>query len=997
MPFAPAATAEDFLNQLKQDSGRSPVAIAPQQPTTIPSQTSEEPSPINPDNPEIGFTLPQAETSQMSLLPLSQQELQKQTALSEASRMARPQVVPPSAKAAKDLWTQLGARPGVHFDPESGIPFISRLASEREATPDEQIGALQKEYGKENVRVNAFGKPVVTTTDEHGRTVDKLVDPIGLDTGDLATFMSQTPELAGSIIPMVLTRGATLGPGILRALGTLGLTTGGAELAGAAKDMFRRWMEGRDIEPMDIATRHGVSGTVGVGLGAVMGAGGKIAGTLISPFSSAGHLQFNAQEAVRYFKDKYGIELSQTAAEKTGSQILQAAEAMEAAKPGSRTAFARFRSKQLEQINKLRDIATGKVEDEEVTGKRITTALKEKLTPLEFDIQEAAQNAERQAAEAIKTTIGSPVDKVRVGTSIDLGAKARKSAFDLVNDANYSAFYNHPKSTEAVIGGDKLKSAVDDMIEDLPAVTKTVTKPSKLLDPFKQPIPIQVDVRVPVATPVRERLEEISRKLEGGRISINDLKGIRTDVDNAIKTGEAVPGVKEGRLKKYYSELTKAIQDGLQEINDPQLTRAWEKATDYYKKNVGKFEKAGIAEIFRDPINAMGPTELVERASRSPDIYAAYKEFFGANSPQIKGIHQATKDDILQLGQLGKTVDATAFANRLEALDQNSPQLLRDAFGSSGEFLRTQANVMRAAQGLSIPKAELDRAISSGTLSGDSLRDMIAAQARRDESYANTLVRELSTGTIKPDKIKPTEVVDKLVFRKATQPEELASLMDMASDRPSMLEDLRRLTFKKVLDDATITARNGERILSAQTIEELLEDQNMSKKLQTVLGPESYEDLVRFKDFLKPGEIAQEAYKSAGGLAGGSQISQMVEKGSLKYVSRAVKNLLLGTIYTSEPIKKLLTNQVLDQEGIALRVNATIASAPFLRALTSTYTKEASTAAMIELKGAVDQMAQAMPETMQQGPTRGTEGIQWDQYLPKARNAEEFLQQLKTK
>lgn len=973
----------------------------PQAISEVTSAAAQEPSSIEPENPEAGFG--ESQPRGFSLLPLSTAEserVQKSAALAQAGR---PQRVAPDKFATPDLLTSLGARPGVHFDFETGIPFKSRLASEREPTPEERFAAYQTEYGKENVRKNRYGQAVISTTDERGKPIDVLADPVGLDAGDMATFLAQSPELVGSIVPLILSRGATLGPGVLKALGTLALTTGGAELAGTAKDMFRRWVEGRPVQPKEIAKRRGLEAGLGMATGATLGVTAKAATILHSPFNSAGRLQFNAQEAVDYFRDKYGIELEQTAAQKTGSQILQAAEGMEQAKPGSRSAFAKFKAKQLNEINELKRIATGEVKDEEAMGKTVVEGMKEKLTPLEFDIQEAAQAAEKQAAETIKTVIGKPLDKVKVGRAVDLGAKARKSGFDLVNDANYSAFYNNPLSTEKIIGGQPLKDAVDDLLKDLPSIEKEISVPVKganglpLVDLQGNPVMQQKIQNIPVSTPVRERLEEISRKLEDGKLSINDLKGIRTDVDNAIKTGEAVPGVKEGRLMRYYKILTQAIEDGLKDINDPQLTSAWKTATDYYKANVGKFEKAGIAELFRDPINAMGPTELVERASRDPDIYAAYKEFFGSNSPQIKGIHQATKDNVLNLGNLGKTVDAQGFISRIEDLDQRSPQLLIDAFGQKqAAALRTQANIIRAAQGANLPKDELSAALSSGTLSGDRLRDMILAQARRDEAYANTLVREISTGTVKPDRIKPTEVVDKLVFRKATQPEDLEGLMDQMSDKGAVLESMRRLTFKKVLDDSTITAGNGERIISANKMEQMLADPNLAKKLQTVLGEGSYEDLTRLKDFLKPMEISSEAFKTAGGLAGGSQISKIVETGALKYVNRAVKNFLLGTLYLSRPMRELLTNQAIDAEGAALRVNAAIASEPFLHALKDTYTQEAATAAMIDIKGAVDQWIMRDPRAGEQGPTRGTEGIPWGEMLPSDATREEFLRRMKS-
>lgn len=896
-------------------------------------------------------------------------------------------VAQPVPASKYDTFSRLGARPGVPFDAQSGLSFVSRLASEREPSIEEQVIALQSEFGKDNVRLNDFGQPVVTTTGPDGKTKDVLVNPLGADAGDLATVMAQAPELAGSVIPLLLTRGATLGPGVLRALGTLGLTVGGEQTAGGLKDIYRRWVEGRNPDVKEVATRRAWSGTTGLITGGALGLAGKAAATLISPFSVPGRLSFRAVDAEKYFIEKYGFSPELTAAERTGSPLLAAGEAMQRRVPGSRTAFQKFRLRQMDDLADLRAIATGEIPDEEAAARRIIDSLKREVAPLEYDVELAAQEAQKAAQSAIVNVIGTPVDKTVIGKAVIAGAKARKAGFDTVNEVNYNAFYGNPKATERVIGGAPLKKAVDDLIETLPAIEKDVQVPTGLVDASNRPIFRTATQEIPVDTPVRSRLEEISRKLEGGKLSINDLKQIRTDVDNAIKTGEAVPGVKEGRLKRYYAALTDAIDNGLAEINDPALTAAWTKATDYYKKNVGRFEQVGIADLFRDPINAPGPTEVVDRALRSSDAYAAYRDFFGKSNPIMQGVHQAAKDDVLRLGQLGKTVDGAEFAQRLESLDARNPELLKDAFGAKqAQTLRNEALILRRAQGASIPKDELDAALSNGTLSADRLRDMITAETRRTTAYDNWLVKELSAGTLGPDKIKPTEVVDKFVFRPATQPEHLSELMNVASRDPQTLEDLRRLTFKKVLDNATVVAENGESTLSAIDLGHTLADPQLSKKLQIVLGSESYQDLEQLHNLLAPGQVSLSEFNTAGGLVGGTLINRMLLNGELSAIPSVIKNFVLATVYTSEPVRRLLSNTVLQQEGKALVVNSAIASSAFGRALLGTFTKEESKRVQATLKGYTDRLVyldpmQARPGSTARQESTGAAEIPWDQFL----------------
>ena len=973
---------DDFLKQIGGSGGTAVAA-----PTAAPQpaqETTFDASVIDPDDPAIGLEGPAnaINDAAMELMPASAEQLRKTEAATSLSRGGRPVTVSPSKW---DSLGQLGARPGIPFDTKTGVPLRVRVAAEKEPTEKEQFASYQIAFGDENVRRNKFGQTIVTTTDEKGRTVDKLANPIGIDATDTAMFIASAPEIAGSILPLIATRGATVGPGVLKALATLVLSTGGAELAGGAKDMYMRWLRGEEPELKEIAGRRAVSGTIGFMTGAGMGTAGFVMGRAISPFNAAGRRQLDAKGAIDFLNSKYGSNLKLTAAEQTGHPLLLAGEALESQKPGSRSAFSQFRQKNQEEMDRLLNIATGVLPDEEQAGKRVVSGLKEKVAPLEFDIEIAAQQAQREAEAAIRAGIGKEVDKVKVGTAVDLGAKARKAGFDLVNDTNYQAFYGNPKATERIIGGDSLKKAVDDLLETLPAVEKEVQVPTGLVDLQNQPVFRTATKTIPVTTPVRGQLEEISAKLTDGKISINDLKQIRTDVDNAIKTGEAVPGVKEGRLKKYYTELTAAIESGLKDINDPQLTKAWATATDYYKKNVGKFETAGIAEIFRDPINAIGPTELVDRALRSPDIYAAYKEFFGVASPQLKGVHQAARDHVLNAGHLGKSLDAGEFVRRLEELDANSPQLLIDAFGKNGEMLRKEAVTMMAAQGQKIPADELRQAMSAGTLSGDQLRDMITAETRRAEAFNNTLVKQLSDGTLKPDKIRPTQVVDRFVFDKNTQPEHLEELIRIASDKPEVLEDLRRLTFKDTLDRATtVESRTGNRTLNGVALDNMLADENLAKRLETVLGEQSYDDLLALRDYTMAGASSQEAFKTAGGLVAGSQINRLLGHGDLKAVPQMIKNFVLATVYTSDWARGYFTNKALSREGKALMVNAFIAADQTREALLRTFTVDKAKEVQATLKGHVDQLAIRDPSSTRQGPaepTAGTGDIPWDEFL----------------
>lgn len=130
--------------------------------------------------------------------------LSEQTRKLEESRVS---IVEPSSAATPDFATRLGARPGVPFDVNSGVSFMSRLRAAAQPTPEEEQKALEAAYGKGKVRRNSFGWLVVTKPDEKGRETDVLADPIGFDVGDAAKVIGQLPEISGAILSTIATRG----------------------------------------------------------------------------------------------------------------------------------------------------------------------------------------------------------------------------------------------------------------------------------------------------------------------------------------------------------------------------------------------------------------------------------------------------------------------------------------------------------------------------------------------------------------------------------------------------------------------------------------------------------------------------------------------------------------------------------------------------------------------------------------------------------------------
>lgn len=879
-------------------------------------------------------------TDTITLAPATQAALDESSRKLAASRMEP--VEPTSAMQTPDFATKMGARPGVPFDSTSGISFMSRLRAAAQPTPAEEEKALKAAYPNGNVRRNQFGYLVVTKQGPDGKPVDVLADPIGLDIGDAAALIGELPKLAGAIFGSAGASKLPIAPGFWKSLASLVGMAGGGAAGGASQDVITRLLEGSDIQPSEIATRRGEGAVADAALGTALAAGTKAATLVVSPLAgSAGLPQTQARLAQAALKGKHGVEIELTPAELTGNAFLGRAEAMEMNKPGSQTVFQSIMKRREEAVTKLRNIITGgAVPDEEAAGQRALAALGEKTAPLTQNVEKAAQEAIDIANNEIISKTGAPVDKAIVGKAIDLGAKAQREAFETAESAKWNALTSDPAFTAPIIKPVKLESEVRDFLKTLPKVRKTVEEPT--FDTYGNPTAKQVVKDVPVDTPIRPKLEEFASKLSGGKVSLNDLKGMRTDVGDALKGGEALTGVRDGRLSRLYSLLTDSIENGLDQVGKSPLKQAWTDAVAFTKAGHARFDRAGIAELFREPINAIGPHSLVDRAITSPDTYNAYKEFFGPTSTQVKGVQQAIRDQTLGLSDLSPSISAQSFISRLEALPQSIRQ---DVFGADAAKLRAAAQALRVAGGETLPAAELKEMMKSGNLSAGAIDKLITAQVGKSEAYRNELVKAVSEGNFKPDSIKATEFVDRMVFNKKTQPRDLSEITAMLHDRPEVLEDMRRLTFNRLLDDATVVSPSGTRVINGAKLSDALKDSQMVKRLKTALGASTFEDISNLADVLGPSATVHKAALTAGAFGGGAQTAQIVEHGSWAYVDRAIKNFVIAYAYTAPAARQYLGNQAIPTAVANKAVNAMIASTPFLEALGKQFGSRAERAA----------------------------------------------------
>lgn len=900
---------------------------------------------------------------------------------------------PPPLDEREIALGRMGKREGVPFH-EEGLPTGGDIGLKLRSTPEEQIKYLAKTYGAENVRMNELGEPVVNIKGE-----DYVVDPHKLTLNSLTGLLAYAPETLLSALALK-TGGADAGLMKQALYGALG-----SAAARAGKTVVTR---AADQEPVNFGQAIGQAAAqvpLDTAAGALMGGvlkGGQIASDVVQgkglPNPLAGtsllspanpELTSEGVTAAQRLAARSGIPAKLSPAEATGIPLLAQLETRQenvAAGAGPMIAAKKARDEvsRAWQNWMIRPDTLGT--DEEV-ARRGLGVLKSSVDPFEKDVALAqfAQDAERRGNERIVNSLRAQgeasqqakvirdfgVDKLptegvpmtETGDLIRQRAVAMRDASKDAVDQAYDKFYSNPAVMDPVIKGTGLKSAVDSMIEDLPKVTKPEGG------------------TVPIDTPIRGRLQELSSKLDQGNVSINDLKQIRTDVGDAITRGEAVPGVKEGRLKQLYSQISKSIENGLDEIGDPELKQAWNDATAAYKAHAERFSDRNVAPLFREMDQpGVGNTELVKKLISKPDSYEALKGFLGTGSSELSAFHKTVRESLLQdaLADGSSTaVSGDKLISSLESLRKANPTLFNDAFGSNGQQFVKAARVLSSFQH-NLPAEDLEALLNpANKATPNALSRLQMAEQRLKDEYTNGALKDF----IKGDRadLNPDQFIRFLPTYKLS---DVKSVMDrLETGDPEVAEQVRRKVAQSLFNEArrsptpadTLAQLQGKKgdIVSGSGINKALGTGDQLEKYKVLLGPDLFESMT---DYAKRELLREEKQRVGGGagmLAKGEGVSSLLnaltpgEGGRtsiLKDLSMLARDKIASWILASPKLNSLLlTPHTLEQMPRLMR--AIVTSEPFVRAATTELKNPGATYKVLStLKSAYGEDQNAAPQ-----------------------------------
>lgn len=837
--------------------------------------------------------------------------------------------------------------------------------------PEDKVSFLEQEYGKGNVRLADDGTPLVLAKDAKGNPVE--FRPLGEGRGGVvANVQALLPEIAGSVVGMAAGKrfaGSSKNRPLKFASEMIG-TALGEQSAGAVKDIAVSDQPVGEIVAERFGKRLPESAALNAAMGGATALAGKLGGRLISPFGgTTGEVEQGAEEAVRYFKDKFGIDYPLTPGEKIGSRLFKRVEATMSRNPGSSKAFDKMERQKVEALRQIQakmlsskldpaDVGMLRKLEEEV-GEDAITAVRQSMQPLQRAEDMARSNAIQASHQALMDDLAKATGPARqlypqqVGASMRAGAASRRMAFETEADRLYNKAYSLPGGTQKVLEPPSLVSDAQRLLREQPSAA--TAKPSAIVGPTGQPL-ISTQAGEEALTAfypegIKPMLESLA-SLDRPKFALQDLVKMRTEVRNGIKRGEAVPGVSTHYLGEVEKTLTKAIDEGTARLPNQELRNAWKEANDFYAKNVGQFKDKNVAKFFKDEQTGafVQDEDLVRNIG--PSEYAAYKKFFGESSPEFTSLKRALIDGLVPKEGV---IEAKSFLRNLDNFLEKNTSVAQDILGPQieGRLRGIGKKLQELQAGDVVERDDIINMLVSGGKNNmvAKLDELVQAQRQLNTAYRSQIVKDIATGKL-GQSFDAGEFVSRLWDTASVG--EIKAIKGQLADNPQVLQDLERKVAERIFSKAQRAASPSEAArlgigtpfssAKASSLEGVFGSEENKKRLAELIGPERMGDFEQLAKLLRGGELSEKAFAAAGGFSQQNQIQHMLRGGVLGYMADWMRQKVVATIYFIPQVRELLINQVgRSPEAQANLVRTAVLSQPFMNAMADDFGDKSST------------------------------------------------------
>lgn len=510
--------------------------------------------------------------------------------------------------------------------------------------------------------------------------------------------------------------------------------------------------------------------------------------------------------------------------------------------------------------------------------------------------------------------------------------------------------------------GKSLTKAIDDGIEALPTTKELPPLPSK-----------------------KDKLVTIQRKDgsiyyagQGAKSWGPNSPTIHREVEGSWSTG-------------FLNEGEKIIGDA----PAVDLKEALKAANEHYKKEVIPFNRTGITEMFRaaDEAGGLADSQIVSRlfgGDRAIENFKLLRETLGNKSPDFVKAKRAIADNLLEKSRLpGEEIfDANSLITNLAEFQRKYREISDDVFGKDLSRMFRTAKAISAGgddilSGKTISADDLKSLMADKTPTAAKLSDLVRAEQARTEAFKTRTLKDAAQGKIGQD-FKASEFVNRFV--ETSDPKDVAKVLGLIKDRPALLEDVRAKTIERLFRDASRRATAGDisqlmsgdptRIMSGTSLFKQIEDKTVRQKIETVLGPEIWQDLQEYIKLEAAGEAKEASFAAAGGLAAGMQIANLTRRGPLQYLTESTKNWVVANVLTRQPLRSWLTSVPSSEPGMASML---LSSPPFIEAVVEEFGEGTGAEAFIrQIKGSIDRWVtgQAARETQPVPPQDRQQGLE---------------------
>lgn len=908
---------------------------------------------------------------------------------------------------AEEQFRQANVSGTVPLDIESGVGPWEKLMLDMRSNRENQMKYLESKYGPNTVRFSTDGELIVRVPDQEnkGQQKDLLVRPHSMKATDFIDLLATVPEIAMSIYAM--RKGQAI-PWLGKKTGATGLVrdalaaTVGGEVVGAGKDIIANVYDKSTPELAQTLQERAKRIPGMTAIGAVGGSLPALWRTVKNPLAgSMGQVQFDLSAARDYWRGRMpGWDMPLSVGQATGAPIAGRSEVFIEKMPGGSGPVRDIFKRQETSLRQLQDLLLGtSLPSEEELGTRAMAQLQPVAEGVGATTDAARAALAKTAQDAIESkvaTLTSPAQELyheQTGKAIRDAIIGKRDAAKSEADRLYGIVRSLPGGDAKIFDGANLQSDLRQILGKPPSPQQTVMTPTGPVS-FTQPLK---DWTPP---DLLGRIKEVVN-LQNPKFSLSDLQQMRRDVYDAIGFGEGVPGLQTHYLSQIGKTITKAIDDAVKSMPTSDLKDALQAANKHYRENVVPFNRKGLTELFQTPMDKgyVADENVVRKVfSGKEPIYTwnLLKQTLGTSSPEFDRLKRSVADMILENSRVPgeTTLDAKSLVKNIYDFKKDNRAIADDVFSKQENELFRQARFLKYAEGDKLNEAELRKLMASGSTTAADLQRLIYAERQQDTLYKNQIMKAVGDGTLNPATLQPSEFLNRMIDNPKVGVSEVGQVMGYLRGNPTLVEDIKRKTFEKLFRDSArqataqdvnlIMAGKPTHIVSGVKIGQALKNSDFKKKIETILGPDSYKDLDQYVKLQSGLDVPEQSFSAAGGLAAGTQIAKaeriLEQGGILAYGSNVARSFLFSYVL-SNPASRAWLTHVPDDPWAATAFLHTLVSTPaFLEAVSREFPKTPGLQFVHNLKATLDKSVRAKQQEPQRGPIISPVR-NWDEYL----------------